>query len=80
MMAGVLFFCPLRQHFIVVCEPYRVTKREKPDETAVTVNNQQGFLGAAIGSDKSLDHFPQSLIEPLLLLTSLIDVTVYTDS
>lgn len=38
------------------------------------------FLVAAIGSDKSLDHFPQSLIEPMLLLTSLIDVTVYTDS
>lgn len=55
-----------------------MTKREKPDETALIVNDQQSFLFAAM--DKSLGHFPQSLIEPLLLLTSLIDVTVYTDS
>lgn len=57
-----------------------MTKGEKSDETALTVNNQQSFLVAALGSDKSLDHFPQSLIEPLLLLTTLIDVTVYTYS
>lgn len=55
-------------------------KEKKPDETALTANNQQGLLVAAIGSNKSLDCFPWSLIELLLLLTRLIDVTVYTDS
>lgn len=66
MMAGVLFSCPLRQHFIVECGPYRMPKREKPDETTLAVNKQQYLLVAEIGSDKSFDHFPQSLIEPLL--------------
>lgn len=55
-------------------------KKKNTDEIALTVNNQQCLLVAAIGSDKSSDHFPQSLIEPLLLLTSLIDVTMYADS
>lgn len=65
-MAEVLFSCPLRQYFVVGCGPYRMPKKEKPDETTLTVNKQQYLLVAAIGSDKSLDHFPQSLIEPLL--------------
>jgi len=70
MMAGALaralFSCPLRQLFIVGCGTYRMPKREKPDETTLTVNKQQYLLAATIGSDKSLDHFPQSLIEPLI--------------
>lgn len=66
MMAGALFSCPLRQHFIIGCGPYRMPEREKPDETTLTVNKQQYLLVAEIGSEKSLYHFPQSLIEPLL--------------
>lgn len=66
MMAEALFSCTLRQYFTVGCGPYRMPKREKPDETTFTVNKQKYLLVAARGSDKSLDHFPQTLIEPLL--------------
>jgi len=63
--SGALISCLLRQCFIILSGSHRIPKRGNLGESTLTVNKKLHLLVAAVGLDKSSDHFPRSLTEPL---------------